>query len=95
MINSDLSSDRSLTDAQIKAAAHGVNSVISLVQNLCRFAYKADDEEDFAAFHGLLWDLLPQIGLRLDQVKADLGHGRVGVFADGMLTSMYQGERND
>lgn len=77
---------------QIKAVACDVDSVMSLVQNLCRFAYRCEDGEDFAAFHGLMWDLLPQIGLRLDCAKEALGDGRVGNFADGTLTGMFQGK---
>lgn len=83
---------KSLSTDQIEAVARDVDSVRSLVQNLCRFAYRAENTEDFEAFHGLMWDLLPQIGLRLDRAIADLGHGHTGNFADGTLTGMFQGE---
>ncbi|KFL24363.1 Uncharacterised protein [Ralstonia pickettii] len=79
---------------EVKAAASDVNSAIGLIQSLCRFAYKAEDTEDFEAFHGLMWDLLPQIGLRLDCAKAALGKGRTGFFADGTMSGMFSANAN-
>lgn len=92
MASTNSTNDRGAADANVEAAAREVNSVMNLVQNLCRFAYRCEDNEDFAAFHGLMWDVLPQIGLRLDRTIADLGHGSTGNFADGTLDGMYHGE---
>lgn len=78
----------------VKKVARSTNSIASIVQSLCRFAYIAQNEADFEAFHALMWELLPSIGLKLDEIMSELGETRSGAFADGTLQGMFQNKAN-
>lgn len=74
----------------VKNVAKSADSIASIVQSLCRFAYIAQDHADFEAFHALMLELLPSIGLKLDDIMFELGEVRTGAFADGTLKGMFQ-----
>jgi hypothetical protein len=73
----------------LDSAAETASSLVGLAQSLCRFAYLAQNEKDFEAFHALMWDLLPGIGARLDSLSTNLGGTPSGAFANGTMKGMF------
>lgn len=88
-------SDRSQVDSQnVVEAARRAMEVSTVLRSLCRFAYTAEDHQDFEAFHSLMYEILPTMGLKLDETLKSLGHTVSGGFANGTLSGMFSSTRN-